>query len=385
MAIFVSERRFYSSVNFAKVRIMKLLIVTQKVDENDDVLGFMHGWIKEFAKHCEKIIVVALGVGQYDLPKNVKVLSLGKPAQGWSASGGEKITGKLKALFNFYKYIWRERKNYDAVFVHMNAEYVVLAGWLWRLLGKKVGLWYAHGRAPWSLKFAEKFVHIIFTSTATGCRINSKKIKVIGQGIDVEKFKPLESRDLHLNYFKVLSVGRISPIKDYETLIEAIDILVKKKSKEKIQVDIIGAPAFPSQEEYLERLQKIVIEKGLENVVRFLGPMPNKDIVGFLQAADIFVNTSHTGSLDKAIVEAMACGLPILTCNEALESVLGDLAKLLIYPKKDSVKLAEKIGWLAGLGEKERRNLGEKLRFIAVRDHSLENFAKKIKQALLSI
>jgi glycosyltransferase involved in cell wall biosynthesis len=235
------------------------------------------------------------------------------------------------------------------------------------------------------LKFAEKLVHIIFTSTATGCRINSKKIKVIGQGIDVEKFKPLESRDLLLNYFKILSVGRISPIKDYETLIEAIDILVNKKSKEKIQVDIIGAPAFSSQEKYLKRLKEIIIKKKLENVVRFLGPVPNRDIVGFLQDADIFVNTSHTGSLDKAIVEAMACGLPILTCNEALESVLGDLAKMLIYPKKDSVKLAEKIGWLAGLGEKERRDLGEKLRFIAVRDHSLENFVKKIKQSLLSV
>ena len=267
----------------------------------------------------------------------------------------------------------------------MNAEYVVLAGWLWRLFGKKTSLWYAHGRAPWSLKFAEKFVHIIFTSTATGCRINSKKIKIIGQGIDVEKFKPLENRNLKLNYFKILSVGRISPVKDYETLIEAIDILVKKKSKEKIQVDIIGAPAFSVQKEYLERLEKVVIEKGLENVVKFLGPIPNKDIVDFLQAADIFVNTSHTGSLDKAIVEAMACGLSILTCNEALESVLGDLAKLLIYPKKNPVKLAEKIDWLINLGEHERRNLGEKLRLIVARDHSLKNFVKKIKQALLSV
>jgi len=77
--------------------------------------------------------------------------------------------------------------------------------------------------------------------------------------------------------------------------------------------------------------------------------------------------------------------LPILTCNEALESVLGDLAKLPMYPKKNPIKLAERINWLINLDEKERRNLGEKLRFITARDHSLENFVKKIKQSLLSI
>ena len=77
---------------------MKLLILTQKVDENDDVLGFMHGWIKEFAKHYEKIIVVALGVGQYDLPENVKVLSLGKPVQG-GPLGRRKNHKQIKSFF----------------------------------------------------------------------------------------------------------------------------------------------------------------------------------------------------------------------------------------------------------------------------------------------
>ncbi len=57
---------------------MKLLILTQKVDVDDDVLGFMHGWIAEFAKSCEQVIVICLQRGRYEFPKNVKVLSLGK-------------------------------------------------------------------------------------------------------------------------------------------------------------------------------------------------------------------------------------------------------------------------------------------------------------------
>ena len=57
---------------------MRLLILTQKVDINDDILGFFHRWIEEFAKRCEKVIVICLQEGRHDLPSNVKVLSLGK-------------------------------------------------------------------------------------------------------------------------------------------------------------------------------------------------------------------------------------------------------------------------------------------------------------------
>jgi len=40
---------------------MKILILTQKIDKNDDILGFFHGWVAEFAQHCEKVTVIALG------------------------------------------------------------------------------------------------------------------------------------------------------------------------------------------------------------------------------------------------------------------------------------------------------------------------------------
>ena len=57
---------------------MKLLIVTQAVDINNPILGFFHRWIEEFSKNCEKVTVIALGVGEYKLPQNVNILSLGK-------------------------------------------------------------------------------------------------------------------------------------------------------------------------------------------------------------------------------------------------------------------------------------------------------------------
>ena len=76
----------------------RLLIITQKIDINDPVLGFFHNWIYEFAKNFSGIVAICLERGDYDLLGNVKVLSLGK----------EKQKSRLKYLILFYKYIWQE-------------------------------------------------------------------------------------------------------------------------------------------------------------------------------------------------------------------------------------------------------------------------------------
>lgn len=344
---------------------MRLLIVTQKVDENDDVLGFMHGWIREFARQCEKVTVICLYKGQYNLPENVKVLSLGK----------EEGVPRFIYLVRFYRYIWSERKNYDSVFVHMNQIYVILGMVTWRLLGKKIGLWYAHGYVSLSLRLAEKFSNIIFTSTKSGFRLKSKKVKIIGQGINTEFFTPLKTKTEN-NTLRIISIGRISPVKDYETLIDAVGILIKKGII--LKLSIIGGVGLREQEEYLLNLKKMVKEKGLKEIINFIGPISNKNIVEYLQKSNLLINTSHTGSLDKAILEGMATGLPIFTCNEAMLEILGDYQKKLMYNKKDFKKLAEKIEFIVNLDMKERKKISVDLRDIVIKDHSLPNFISKI-------
>ena len=120
----------------------RLLILTQKIDRNDPILGFFHRWVEEFAKHCESVIVVCLQKGEYDLPKNVRVLSIGKE------EGGSRMRKIVRYIVRFYRYIWHERENYDAVFVHMNPIYVCLAGPWWRLTGRKIALWRSVSISP---------------------------------------------------------------------------------------------------------------------------------------------------------------------------------------------------------------------------------------------
>ncbi len=353
---------------------MKLLILTQKVDMNDDVLGFMHGWIHEFSKNCEKVIVICLQRGEYDLPNNVKVLSLGKEHNNFQFLIFNFQIKKIKYFFNFYKFIWQERKNYDAVFVHMNHEYVILGGWLWKILKKKIGLWYAHGYVPRNLKRAEKLADIIFTSTQSGFRLASKKVKVIGQGIDTEKFQMSNDKVQIKN--KIISVGRVSPVKNYETLIEAVKILNGKGVQ--VDIEIIGGAGTPGQEKYFNDLKEKVANIGLNNQIKFIGQVPNRDILPHLQNAKIFANMSQTGSLDKAMVEAMAVGLPVVTCNEAMIEVLGKFKDILMYAKNDALALAQKIEFILNLPDEKYEKLGLALRKIVEENHSLEKFVKKI-------
>jgi glycosyltransferase involved in cell wall biosynthesis len=204
------------------------------------------------------------------------------------------------------------------------------------------------------------------------------KVRVIGQGIDVNRFTIQDSRFTNADEkFKIVTVGRITPSKDYDTFIEAI-LGVREKYWQKIVVDIIGPTTVASDETYLNHLKEKIAEKGLVGIISFLGPIANNNLPETLSRYHLFVNMGHTGSMDKAVPEAMAVGLPILTCNEAFYEVLGPFRGDLMYPKGDAEALSGKVLEVIGLSEEERKKLGQELRAIVVRDHSLNSFVHKI-------
>lgn len=349
---------------------MRLLIITQKIDKSDDLLGFMHAWIEAFARSLESVIALGLYRGIVTLPANVKVVSLGKE----KLRGIGKVGARILYLYRFYRTIWQERKNYDAVFVHMNYEYVILGGLFWRLWGKRIGLWYAHGYVPPTLHIAHWFAHDVFTSTVSGFRIETPKKHVIGQAIDTSLFAPAHRDDDGI--FRIAVFGRISPAKDHETLVRAVGIL--RDQGRKVEVLVIGKPAIPEDHAYLARVKKLIADKRLEESFVYKGAIANRELPPHLQSCDISVNVGKTGSLDKAVLEAMSVGLPILTCNEALAEVLGDETDSLMFPKENAGELARKMAFLMDKEKTDLRGLGQKLRAIVVEHHSLATFPSRV-------
>lgn len=347
---------------------MRLLILTQKVDINDNNLGFFHRWIEEFAKQCESIIVVCLQKGEYRLPSNVKVISLGK----------EKYASRIKYLWNFYKYIFKYKNDYDGVFVHMNKEYVLLGGLLWKLWHKKIALWYTHKAVSWQLKLAEKLVDKIFTASKESFRLLSHKVEITGHGIDVESFASALDSPHDNRRIKFLSVGRIAPTKDYETIIRGL----KEVNIEKIkQYDIVGEPIKPSDKEYKALLEKLnellyatVDNDGTQKVLLTFYGVKHTDMPGVYRSHDILVHASRTGSIDKVVLEALASGRIVVTSSEAF----ADLAKeglVYTFPQGDYQELAKTIEKIYNSGIIFPN---EKAVEFVKKNHNLENVVVKI-------
>lgn len=275
---------------------MKLLIVTQVMDYEHPILGFFHRWVEEFAKYCESVQVICLQEGKHNLPSNVKVYSLGK----------EKSKSKFYYLINFYRLIWNLRHEYDNVFVHMNQIYVILGVPLWHVYGKKVGLWYMHGTVSPSLRLAEKMTNFIFTGSAESFRLKSTRSFVTGHGIDTERFYPqILPKDIEL-----ITVGRITSSKNLKVL---IDLVVEIKNIKTISLTIVGAGISSVEKKYEQYLKQYVSERNLNEVIIFQGNIQQSMLPTILNRSKLFVTVAKNGSLDKAILEAMACGLPVVS------------------------------------------------------------------------
>jgi len=344
---------------------MKLLIITQKVDINDDNLGSFHNWLEKMAEKAD-IFVIANYVGQYDLPKNVKVFSPGK----------ERGVGRLVKILKYQWFLLKLLPKSDGIFFHMCPEYV-LGAHLWpKIFRKKTLLWYTHKSVNWKLKLAEKLIDKIFTASKESFRLPSKKVEITGHGIDTDKFKSQISNLKSDGKFKIISVGRISPVKNYEIMINAAEILKNKSFSAQggpasgWEIKIAGAPILESDKIYFEKLKNLIKEKKLDDIIEFVGSISNKNIAEFYQDGDLFINLSDTGSLDKAILEAMACGLKILTSNEAFKDILPEEN----FTANDSHVVAEKIEKLA----KSPNLTKDKFIDYVSANHGLDNLVERI-------
>ncbi|XOB41352.1 MAG: glycosyltransferase family 4 protein [Candidatus Nealsonbacteria bacterium] len=347
---------------------MKLLIISQKVDINDDNLGFFHYWLEKFAGKLEKVYVACLSEGKHSLPENVLVYSLGK----------EKGYSKLRQLFRLQKFLFKNLKEVDGVFVHMCPIYAIASFPLVKVFRKKMILWYLHKSVNWKLKLTGKLVDKILTASKESCRLkNREKIEIVGHGIDTNFFKPLtlSFKPQGLDNFRIIFVGRIAPIKDLETLIKAIDILVNQKNIRNIKVRIIGSSIGYYEKKYHEKLIELIKEKELVDYIEFLGGKPHREVLRFYQNNNVLLNLSPTGGMDKAVLEAMACSVPVLVCNIAFKKDLGDFVTKLIFQKKNPQDLAQKILNLKNI---DTVGIEGYLRKQVVQNHNLDNLINKI-------
>jgi len=356
---------------------MKLLIITQKVDKNDLILGFFHGWLIEFAKNIEKLTIICLGIGEHNLPQNVSVFSLGKPTQGWPVSDWKRLFYKLRALVIFYKYIFKLRKEYDAVFVHMNKEYMILGGLLWKLWNKKVALWYNHPFGDIAAKISVFLSNNVFYTSPQAFTSRYKKSKQMSAGIDTNLFRKIE--DIKKDKNSILFLGRISPIKNLDLLINAIISI--NKSGGNLKLNIYGGPINSADYSYIDNLKTNT--KKYDKFIIFNEPIANNKTPEIFNKHELFVNLTPSGSLDKTTLEAMSCGSLVLVSNEYFDEILdNDLKKIVLFKEKDLDDLIIKIKQIFKLNKNKKKEISEKLREIVIQKHGLSLLVKNVIETL---
>lgn len=272
---------------------MRLLVITQTVDKDDPVLGFFHRWLEAFSAEFDRVEVICLREGRHALPANVRIHTLGK----------EKGAGRLLYIARFCKHLWKLRRAYDAVFVHMNPEYLALAGAWWRLAGKRAGLWYTHKSVDFKLRAAELWADVVFTASKESFRLPSKKLRVMGHGIDAGFWTPDET------VFRgpiLLSVGRLMRAKRH-------DLAIRAAKEEGVPLRVAGEG--PER----ERLAALARELGAN--VAFLGAQSEESLRDEYRRAARLVHRSETGSLDKVVLEAAACGCPVDSTDPAIRAL----------------------------------------------------------------
>lgn len=343
-----------------------LLVITQKVDEEDDLLGFFVSWIREFASNFDKVYIITLGKGKYNLPENVFVYSLGK----------ERNSSRIARFFNFYKFLFRLMPKVGGVFAHMSPIFA-LASWpVASIFRKKIILWYLHRSKTFKLWLAGKLCFKIATASKDSLNLKSEKIVEVGHGIPIPQFPARNlSSESSLN---ILSVGRLSRIKNFETLIRAGAILKEKRIN--FSINIAGQPILLPDFAYERELKLLVERLSLQADIGFSGFMPHNKIEDLYRKNEFVVNCAPTGGLDKVVFEAIIFGCIPLTSNLVFKNFFSVYAKNLLYSGNNPEDLAEKIHKLFSMEVKKKEEIFDYLFERVSKDHDLVRTVEKISR-----
>ncbi len=162
---------------------------------------------------------------------------------------------------------------------------------------------------------------------------DKKDIGIIYNGVDTKKFYPLENKvyDENSKFIRILFVSRLIERKGLQFVIPRLKE-IQKKSEQQICLVLVGDGP------YRKSLEKLVLQHGVEKIVSFVGQKDKAELLEYYQSADIFILPSKKEGMPNVVLEAMACGLPIVMtpCEGSKELVAdnGYIVKVEDIPNK---------------------------------------------------
>ena len=289
-----------------------------------------------------------LSAGMRELGQASTTVSL-DPADAALADGSTIVLGRTSHGYgrspDYVPWLREHRGDFDAVIVHGLWQQQGFGAWQ-ALRGTKTPYFvFTHGMLdPWfkrtyPLKHVKKWLYWpwaeyrVLRDAAGVCFTSEEERRAARQsfwlyrarelitplGLGGPPREPAQLRETFLNAHPVLRarpfllfLGRIHPKKGLEQLLNAYAGVLGQRADAPGLV--IAGPAV--SEEYLESLKRLAVELGMDHAVRWIGMVTGELKWGALSACEAFVLLSHQENFGMAVVEALACGTPVLVSKQ---------------------------------------------------------------------
>lgn len=199
-------------------------------------------------------------------------------------------------------------------------------------------------------------------------RLDPAKVHTIPVGIDTNIFYPKETE----KKIDILFVGRISAVKNLPALVRAVKIVSSEFPK--IKVVLLGAS---ERDNDYPKISNLISALSLSENIKIMSFVKQEKLGDYYRKSKIFALTSFSESTPKAVLEAMACGVPpVITNVRGTKDIREIKDASLSFGPFDYKKLAEHISLLLN-NETLRKKFGKNASDAVLKNFNWENSADK--------
>jgi len=212
--------------------------------------------------------------------------------------------------------------------------------------------------------------------------VDEDKIEIIPNGIDFSRYKNLPKKEEFKGKYKlkdtekiVLYLGRIHKIKGINLLVEAFSDLTKELDG--IKLVIVGP-----DDGFLSALKKKIDDLNIDDKILFTGPLFEREKLSAYIDADVFVLPSIYETFPNSVLEACACGVPVIVTKSCgISDFVEKIGYVVEYDREQLRNILFKIL----VDKRLRKRVGEKGRKLVIKEFSLDKTVEKMEKVYLSL
>lgn len=162
--------------------------------------------------------------------------------------------------------------------------------------------------------------------------------RLVPNGVELVRFVPVERPPNPV--VKILFIGRLIPRKGFQYVVRALP-RIRELTDIPFEIEVVGSGAMRTHLDDLAATLKV------SQLLKYVGTVPYSELHRSYQSADVFVLTSESEGMPCATLEAMACGLPVVTTDvPGNQEIVHEGKNGFLVPVGDTEKLAQALAWL---------------------------------------